>query len=238
VKDLKITKLLIIAFIPVIFSLGVAQSLAAQSPNELKTYFSAEYAGISVVVAATNETVPLGNITVYLWVNCTAEGVRIDHLNFSFYGFRGGQVRTLLSAVDALSNESLPLNGTRERFFTVPVPSDVWDAAYCEFSLRYSIKNSSLEWNPSFPITIVRNVSFEALEEHFGRLFSKLMDQFKKFEQLNQTYTELQNNYTSLKDSVNAYNSATQVAIVLGVTTVFFLGTTVYLVMRRPKDYW
>jgi len=60
----------------------------------------------------------------------------------------------------------------------------------------------------------------------------------ENFALLNQTYWELHENYTSLKGSIGGFDTTRTAAIVLSVTTVFFAATTVYLMMRKPKQYW
>jgi hypothetical protein len=55
---------------------------------------------------------------------------------------------------------------------------------------------------------------------------------------LNKTYWELQRNYTALQGSLNELDNTRTAVTVLAITTVFFVATTVYMVMRKPKQYW
>jgi hypothetical protein len=58
------------------------------------------------------------------------------------------------------------------------------------------------------------------------------------FEQLNNTYWELQANYTSLTGNLGELDNTRRLSTILGVTTAFFVATTVYLVVRKPKEIW
>jgi hypothetical protein len=58
------------------------------------------------------------------------------------------------------------------------------------------------------------------------------------FEQLNQTYWELQENYTTMNGNMGELDNTRRLTTVLAITTVFFVATTVYLVMRKPKETW
>jgi hypothetical protein len=237
VKGLKDSRSLIRVVIMLVLALALIRIVNAQSPNETQTFLSKDKAGLQIVVNATRETVPGGNITVDLWINCTSDGVKVDCLNVSFFGFKCGQEKTVLNTTSVASG-LLPFNSTIEYNGNLSVPSDVWDATYCELRLRYSIKELVLEYEPTFPMTVIRNVPFEELKEQFNSLNESYHQLSSDYEQLNQTYTELEQNYTSLKGSANDLASATQVAVVLGITTVFFVGTTIYMVIRKPKDYW
>lgn len=228
---MNVNKALITILMTLILTLAFAQGVKAQTTDDLQTFFSRDYAGISIRVDATQEIIPGENLTMKLWVNCTATGVKVEYLNLSVHGFRGGKEKIQLDAVCLIQNSSLAFNHTIECEFPVQVPVDVWDAAYTELYLKYFIYSSVFEYNPSFSITIVRNIYYERLQEDFRNLN-------ESYYQLNQTFWELQQNYTALQKSLNALDSTRQAAAALAVTSVFFIATTIYLVMRKPKQYW
>jgi hypothetical protein len=58
------------------------------------------------------------------------------------------------------------------------------------------------------------------------------------FVNLNQSYWNLQGNYTSVQNSLGELDNTRRLSTILAITTVFFLATTVYIVVRRPRDYW
>jgi len=48
----------------------------------------------------------------------------------------------------------------------------------------------------------------------------------------------LNETYWSLKGSSNELGNTRTAVGILAVTTVFFVATTLYLVMRKPKESW
>ncbi|MEM3694981.1 MAG: hypothetical protein QXJ11_03370 [Candidatus Bathyarchaeia archaeon] len=219
--------------------------------NEMQTFFYKKYAGITIRVNAINETIPNENLTIKLWYNSTAEPVHIDYLNLTIYGFREGAQKLTLNSTCLLENASLPFNNTGEFEVVAHVPDDVWGVTYAELYLEYSIVDLPLKYLEGFSMTAIRNIRYEELQEKYRELngtFSLLNQTFwesfgknltiDELLSLNETYWELLQNYTTLQGSLNELNN-TRVAVgVLAVTTIFFVATTVYLVMRKPKDYW
>jgi hypothetical protein len=233
-----------------ILALTFIQSTTAQKPNDIQTFFSKNYPGISIEVNATRETVPGENMTVNIWVNCTAVGVHVDQLAFKVHGFRYGREKTLLNSSCVIENTSLIFSDTSQYSYMVPMPDDVWDVTQAELLLKYVIMDSAQEYNPSFSFTVVRNVYLEELENKFESLnstFEQLNQTFlecfemnfsaESLASLNQTYWELQQNSTSLQENLSGLENARQAIIVLAITTVFFIATTIYMVMRKPKQY-
>ena len=238
-------------FITVILVLALVQFTNAQTSDEMLIVFSKDYAGISIQVNATREINPGENMTISLWINCTADGVDVNYLILSVYGFRYGQEKILLNSTSLIESVPLAFNNISQYNCIVNASNDVWDATYSELHLKYSIRDSPFEYNPSFSSTIVRNVYLEELEKMFRSLnltYWQLNQSFwesfnmnlsaENLAQLNKTYWEYQQNYTSLQGTLNELNNTRQAAVALAITTVFFVATTVYLVMRKPKQYW
>jgi hypothetical protein len=228
---MNVFKALIVIMVALVVALAFVRGVNSQATDDLQTFFSRDYAGISIKVDATQETAPGENLNIKLWINCTAAGVKVEYLNLSIYGFRSGNEKILIDSVGLVQDSPMSFNYTSEYNFTVQVPVDVWDATYAELYLKYFIYSSVFEYNPSFSITIVRNIYYEQLQEDFRNLN-------ESYYQLNQTFWELQQNYTALQKNLGELESTRQAAIALGVTTAFFVATTLYFVMRKPKQYW
>ncbi|MCD6431935.1 hypothetical protein J7L33_04475, partial [Candidatus Bathyarchaeota archaeon] len=135
-------------------------------------------------------------------------------------------------------------NDTYSYNYSVPVPTDVWDATHAKLDLKYTIVDSSFEYNPSFPITVVKNVYLEELK-------SKLESLNATYWQLNQTFWEsfgmnlteenlaqLNETYWQFKGSQSELDTTRRVVAILAITTVLFVATTLYLAMRKPKERW
>ncbi len=129
------------------------------------------------------------------------------------------------------------LNRTSRTFsFYFTVPERVWGVTFGELEFVHSatygpvtVKNDGLKWG--FSMTSVQNIYLESLEKQFS-------DLGQAYEQLNSTYWELERNFTKLEATMNDLDNTRSVAIILGITTVFFVATTLYVVLRKPRNPW
>jgi hypothetical protein len=233
--------------------------IEAQTAEKMESFFDSEVPGIRIIVNATSETQPNGNVSVSLGMYPLG-GVKVNITSFSFtiYGYDEGKVKT------PIENKTLePFSPPLEYNFTFTVPENVWGTTHGEIVLTY-VAETALAILPikdlkcGFPMTVVRNVAFEKLQEDYKKLnesYALLNNSYwqlrTSYEELNQTFFEnFQMNLTS--DSLEALNSTLQelrasqnelsntrtVVTVLAVTTVSFLATTTYLILRKPKDHY
>jgi hypothetical protein len=234
--------------IVLMLSVAVVRGTRAEDSDSLQTFFSKEYASISIRVDATNETDPGGSIAIKLLVDCWALNVTMDSLNITVYGFTSGRQKTLLQNV-TLITASTPLvfNSTREYDCAVPVPSDVWDATYATLNFRgtYTRTSEDFKGSEGFSLTIIRNVYLASLERQLKNLTNDYRALNNTYWQLNGTYTQLNATYWGLRQEFNAsraratdLDNTRQAAVILAITTIFFVASTIYLVLRRPKEHW
>ncbi len=242
---MKVRGALATVFVSVLLFLTIVASVKAQT-GELQSFFSAEYGGISTEVEANKEILPGGNMTIVLTVNCTAEGVYISYLNASVYGFINGRTQTLISSKTIIQGTLLQFNQAIRTEYTVMAAANVWGITYGQIFLSYAIKDlPSTERNPGFPLTTVRNLHLETLETRFGflnrtyiQLSQSYMNLNQDYDELRINYSQLQGNYSQLQGNVIDFDNTRRVAVILTVTTVFFVATTLYMIMRRPREYW
>jgi len=235
-----------------ILTLSLIQNATAQTPDDMHTFFFEEYVGISIEFRAPQETNPGENITISLWINSTAANMKIESLTLSIYGFRYGEEKISLKSVNIIGDTfPLAFNHTEQYNYTVSIPTEVWDAIYAEMHIEYTVVDRTFEENPNFSITIVRNVYLEQLEiafknlnqtywqlnQTFGDCFQMNLTK-ENIDSLNQTYWGLQQNYTSVQGSLIELGNTRTAVIILAITTIFFVATTFYVVMRKPKQYW
>ncbi|MCL6578562.1 MAG: hypothetical protein K6T73_04135 [Candidatus Bathyarchaeota archaeon] len=213
------------------FTLTFARSSTVQSTTDLPMFFSEEYVGISIIINATQKTLPSENLTVNLWIKCTSANVKIGYLNFSVYGFLKGEEQIPLNTTSMLLDESLSFDETRDYNYDILIPDKIWGATFGELHLSYAIADDSYKRNAGFPMTIVENTYLDELEQQLASLN-------ETYQQLNSTYWELQQNYTSLQGNLGQLESTRQAVIALAVVTIFFVATTVYLIVRKPKQSW
>ena len=241
-------------FVMLILALTLAKSITAQTSEEMETFFSKKYVGISIQLNATRETVPDANITIELLVNCTADDVYVDYLNLSIYGYKHVEYaleKTALRSMCVINQTFLVYHNASQYNYTIPVPNDVWDLIYAELHLKYTINGELKEHDETFSITTVRNVVWQELEERYQKLNSTYWQLNSTLEQLNQTFQQmfqmnltaenlalLNKTYWDLKGGSNELSNIRMAVGVLAVTTVFFVATTPYLIMRKPRETW
>ena len=224
--------LTIFAFTFALISVANAQT----STENMETFFDTVIPGIEIQVNATAEAQPTENITVIFTLKRTNDvsDVYINYFNLSIYGFIQGKEKTLIANI---SEDNFPLYDTpKEQNFTFPVPEQVWDATYGEIILTYSAKYGIVrveidQLTCGFAMTIVGNVYLEKLEDDFESLN-------ESYAQLNQSYWDLQQNYTALQGSLNELDNTRRAVAIFAITTVFFVATTAYLILRKPKEHW
>jgi hypothetical protein len=241
-------------FVMLILTLTLAKSTSAQTSEEMETFFSSKYVGISIQLNATQETVPGANITIKLLVNCIADDVYVDYLNLSVYGYKHVEYaleKTTLRSISVIEQTFLVYHNASQYNYTIPVPNDVWDLTYAELHSKYTVGSTFFGFDETFSITTVRNVIWEELEEKYQKLNDTYWQLNSSIEQLNQTFWEifqmnltaenlasLNETYSDLKGSSNELGNTRMVVGILAVTTVFFVATTLYLVMRKPRESW
>ena len=218
-------KLLAVLFIWLISAvIPLPMVYAQENSQNMQTFFESKWPGISFQVNATETALPEENVTVILKVESRADDVLLEFLNISIFGFIEGENKTFLDS-RALNNLPLQYNEKQLLQFNITIPSDVWNILYGEISFRYSIGGYPFSiYSLGFTMTTVKNVYLENLEENFT--------------ELQQNYTDLMSKYNELSNSVAELENTRYVVIILAITTVFFVATTLYLVFRKPKEYW
>jgi len=229
----KLEKLSIV-FIVFTFTSALFCTVKAQAPAEnMKTFFDSGIPGIKIQVNATAETQPAENITVMLSLKRQTT-VYMEYFNLSIFGFLNGTDKVIMANITG-NNFSLT-DASKEYNCTFKVPENVWDVTYGEISLTYRADIGGLELRFSqitcgFTMTHVENIYLKDVEEQLKNLKST-------YELLNQTFWELKQNYTALQRSLNELDNTRRAVAILAITTVFFVVTTVYLIMRKPKEIW
>lgn len=217
---------------------------AQTSTDNMKMFFDSEFPGIKVQVTATNKTQPGQNITVILdlQLQTDTDEVYIQYFNLSIFGFLYGENKAFLKN----ETDSLSLNSTSSAYncaFNVSVPANVWGLTYGEIVLSYSAKYGIVTLNyldppllSGFATTYVENIYLKNMEELLDNLNNTFLQSFgmnltlDNLAKLNETYSGLQANAGDL-------DNTRRVVAILAVTTVFFVATTVYMAMRKPREY-
>jgi hypothetical protein len=164
----------------------------------------------------------------------------MNSFNLNVFGFRFGQEKVLLKNITFISAKTLLECGRTIGFnATLLMPADIWEATYAELHCTYTldITQKSYDEIASFTMTIIRNTYLEGLEKQLADLNNTHMQLNTTYIQLNQTYWELREKYNATEGSVNDLDSTRRVAVILAVTTMIFVASTLYLVIRKPREY-
>lgn len=244
-RAFRLIRLLLLVLPLTLVLLNSASVLAAE--EKMKSFFNSEMTGVTIGVKATQLVEPGQSVTVVMTVNTTFH-VHIERIGLEIFGFVNG---TDQLSIGNVSDGDFDLNDTlKEYVITTTVPNNVWGSTYGEIRLTYSVNmGGAILQFPNiingFPLTPVENTLVKSLEEQIKSLnesYSQLSQMYANltnaFINLNQSYWNLQGNYTSAQNSLGELDNTRRLSTILAITTVFFLATTVYIVVRRPRDYW
>jgi len=220
-------------------SLAIVCNVRAQNGGHMETYFDSEMSNaMRIQVNATAQTQPSENLTVSLCLTPVV-GVSVENFTLDVYGFVNGTTPEVIGSING--NETDLQSGTYNKSFPVSVPADIWGVTFGNITLIYSVSTSPgtlYSIACGFFMTNIENTFLEGLETQFNNLNESYYNLTIAYNQINQTFVQLQQNYTTLQGSINQLGNTRQVAIILAITTVFFVATTIFLVMRRPKESW
>jgi hypothetical protein len=231
--------MLSLKFLMAFFLIGVAvlsfaKGVSGQTQTDaVKTFLDFSVVGIRAQVNATAEALPTENVTVNLVLTGQTE-VYVNYFNLSIFGFLNGTQKMLMANV---TDSNFSLNNTSRAFsFNFTVPEQVWDVTYGELVLAHSATYGPVTVNNDglmcgFSMTSIKNVYLESLEKQLGDLKQMYQD-------LNSTYWELEQNFTKLEATINELDNTRRLAVILGITTVVFVVTTLYVIMRKPREPW
>jgi hypothetical protein len=191
----------------------------AHGQEGMETFFNSKVPGVKINVDATPKSQPNGNITFTLKLT-PEKGVQVEGLqyNLTMYGFVNGTSKvkiytTLSDSFEFTDNFTVPQQVYGVIYGEVILSYDAKATDTLGYTHEYSFKDIKLGFN----MTPIKNVYLEALEEEVNRL---------------------RHEHESLSNIQNELSSTRTLASILGVTTVIFLGTTAFLIFRRPKTYW
>jgi hypothetical protein len=242
-----VVKLFLIVSIVALTVTLISARKAGAVEQQMQTFLDTEIPGMKIQVNATSQTQPGSSLTVSVNL-VTQTNVSVDKFNLEIFGFINDSIRTSLANI---TDSYFRLNSdSRTHSAVVQVPEQIWGIAYAELKISYSADIGGIELTfPSmttgFTLTTIENTYLENLEtqaknlnETNYQLSQKISNLTSDFNQLNNTYWELQGNYTLLQGNAGELDNTRRLTAVLGIVAVFFVATTVYLVVRRPRESW
>jgi hypothetical protein len=192
---------------------------------------------MKIQINATAQTQATENITVDVSLEALAD-ITVENFTLEVFGFINGTNRISMANI---TDNNFSLNETSKQYnLSFSVPEWVWGVTYGEISLSYSASMAWLTPNitDGFPMTQVENTYLEGLEAQNTNLQQQVKSLNDSNTVLQDQVKSLNDSYQQLKGNLGNLDNTQRVATVLAVTTIIFLITTVYLVMRRPKESW
>lgn len=242
-----IEKLFLILSILALTVTLISAKKAEALEQQMQTFLDTEIPGMKIQVNATSHTQPGSTLTVSVNL-MTQTNVSVDKFNLEIFGFANDSVRESLANI---TDSYFRLNSdSRAHSAVVQVPEQVWGIAYGEVKISYSADIGGIGLTfPSitsgFSMTTIENTYLENLEtqaknlnESNYQLSQRISNLTSDFNQLNNTYWQLQGNYTLLQGNAGELDNTRRLTAVLGIVAVFFVATTIYLVVRRPRESW
>jgi len=228
--------------ISIITLLALAIVPRAYSQITTKTFYNYTQANLTIEIMGPEEANPGDNITISIHVNSSADNLRVKYLYLVIYDFQSGKAKKLIANLTyiKLPGYELNYNQTLDKSYGVTINNDAWDIMYGEVFCEWVIKGTVTERyeipGHGFIMTYVRNVEMEDLKQQLDDVKAAYDELLNNYTKLNQTYWDLKVNKTSGIET--ALSNARLAMIILVVTTVFFIATTLYLMVKKPKEYW
>lgn len=227
--------------------------------NSLDQNYVYSLAGFEVWVEYPSETCPnrtiTVNVTVKAWTKLIVNRTQVELHTFDNLT----REDELFYNIEYVSNPESLLGGDslNETSYEIKIPDYATNILYGKLILRWTVEgteeSTTYEREPTFIMTHLRNPEVEnlrskvsklkeenaELNENITDLNNTIADLDNTIADLNSTLTEILNNLTDVEKRYEGELSGTRsVVTILAITTIFFVATTAYLFLRKPKQYW
>jgi hypothetical protein len=244
----------------IFFALTLRPAASASVPDQPRVYEYALY-NLAVLVNSSIEAYPGQNMTVSIAANASA-GLTVNYTAIQFYTFNNSTMVdenfSLVVWIDYNSSMFLSSGQTSNvTSYNVTIPDYASNVVYGKLTLVWTEKGTE-ESNvyareSTFIVTSLNSPELEKLrsevpelqkenadlKNNITEMSNTLAEALNNITQINNTLTQALNNLTDTQNRYEGEASGTRSVIaILAVTTVFFVGTTLYLVLRKPRQYW
>lgn len=230
-----------------IFALSLIPKSYAQGNSDVQTFYYHDEVGLIIKVEAPANTEPGQKINVSVSFYCYAKNLSINYLYVTIYDFKSGQEKIPIKTIKPVEEGigyNPQFNETYAKTYEIEIAEDVWDIIYGEVSCQWTFGGRTFYiYDDGFTMTYVRNVKMEELIEQLTNKTHEYDALLQNYTQLNQTYTQLNQTYWELKlnqtSGIDVELSNTRLTMIIFIiTTVFFAATTLYLMVKKPREYW
>ena len=219
---LKFKKLCAMMLCVFMVALTFSGTVWAQS-EQPKNVYSLEYGGLVINIFAPFTSSPGENITVTITTEAVTE-VDVEYMDVLIYGIKNARDEVSLAEINHIENMPLTFH---EENYQISIPNDISPGQiYGIITSEWDFMGSHQTITPSgFALTYIQNVELEELRAEYN--------------QLNATYYDSLQNYTSLESDLEVeLDSTRNLMYIFVATTVVASITVIVLLMRKPKKVW
>lgn len=221
-----------------IFPLLLIFALTCNVKAETSTHvYKYSYSGLEVLIEKPFEAYPNQTITVNVTTKALTDLI-VNYTQVDLYTLNNlTKEEILFYTISHISTSTVFSSGQwLNKTYEVSIPEYALNVIYGKLRLKWTLKGTeegdSYEREPTFVMSYLRNLELERLRNENARLKENVTD-------LNNTLIELRNNLTEIQNRYEGELSGTRSTIVvLAAATVFFVATTAYLVLQKPKQSW
>lgn len=238
-KGLKRSKTLAL-IIPLIIAVTMIHS--ANSSDQIHTYnYTPIPNDLTVEIknpleAYPNQTINV-NITIKALVNLTINQVEIKLYTFNDSKF--DDVVYVEKENPVVLSSSKSFNKTANVTIHEQASNIIYGKLTLEWTKKGTEESETITKEPTFVMIFLRSPELERLRSEVPELERENAELKENVTDLNNTLTNLLDNLTDIENRYEGELSGTRSAVtVLAITTIFFVATTIYLFMRKPKQQW
>jgi hypothetical protein len=242
-----IDKKIIVTTLVLFFVLSfIHKSYTLEVNSDTHIFYHHDEAGLIINVEAPASTDPGQTINVSVSFHCYTANMSIRYLYVTIFDFRSGQEKMQIENITHVpegAGYKPKSEETQTQTYNVEIPEDAWDITYGEISCQWELPGHDYHiHNDGFTMTYVRNVEMAKLTEQLTNKTQEYNALSQNYTELNQTYAQLNQTYWDLilnkTSGTDVQLENTRLAMVIFiVTTAFFAATTLYLVIKKPRQY-
>jgi hypothetical protein len=243
------------------FMAAILPYARANGSDQIGSYDYGLY-NLKIHIENPAEAYPNQNLTINLTAEASAK-LMINYIAIELYTFNSSTMNGENFTSIEFVNYSTPLllPGSLSSYkasFDAAVPVSAFNVVYARLNLTWTegfgtVESSTYARQTTFIMASVYNPELERLRDLLPKLQKQNAILRRNVTYMNDSLTQALNDLTDMNNTLTqAFNNLTDatsryqgdigntrtVATVLGVTTVFFVATTVYLTMKKPKDYF
>ena len=245
-KTLK-TWLKILMFVSLVFFTSALLPHARASGSDLIGSYEYALYNLKIRVENSPEAYPDQIITLNITAEASAK-LLLNYTAIELYTLNSSTMNGEMFAHIEFISYSNPLlfSGGQSSYKTsydAAVPTSAFDVIYGKLYLVWTEtgteESNTYTRQTTFIMASVYNPELERMRDLLPKLQMQNAIFRRNMTDINDTLTQALNDLTDAKNRYEGDMSNTRsVVTVLGITTVFFVATTVYLIMKKPKDYF